>query len=500
MEAAGRDIMVTSAVEDIDDKKVIDITDVPIEELRWCTVALSEVLTRGSRLDASVFDIEGKHARDVLSQCKWDLVQLCGKLGLSTSYYPSRFKRIWVEESEYPIYQPSQIVEAYPQPNAWLSEITKANFDELRAKKGQILLTRSGTIGKCTVVSNTLSDKIISDDMIHIDCNQPFDVGYIYAFLRTRIGGVLVNTNTYGAVISHIEPEHLEEVLIPNPAKEIKVKINDSIMKSFSLRDESNKLIDKAHDLLKEELRLPELKDLKPKYFNADADLRSYSVKLSELSNRLDGSYHVPVIDSIMDHIKRHSSEVKDIADPGISKDIILPGRFKRVYVEEGQGTVFFGGKQLYELDPSNKKYLSLQHHAKRIKEQLTLEENMIMITCSGTIGKVMLAPKHWEGWTANQHIIRVVPADDSVAGYIYAWLSTPYGYELVHRFTYGAVVDEIDDNHVSQVQIPLLNNKEKQKEINDLVLEANRKRYEAYVLEQQAIRVVEDEVIQEIK
>ena len=30
------------------------------------------------------------------------------------------------------------------------------------------------------------------------------------------------------------------------------------------------------------------------------------------------------------------------------------------MYVEEGYGKVFIGGKQLYELDPSNKKYLSI--------------------------------------------------------------------------------------------------------------------------------------------
>ena len=164
--------------------------------------------------------------------------------------------------------------------------------------------------------------------------------------------------------------------------------------------------------------------------------------------------------------------------------------------MEEGQGTVFFGGKQLFELDPSNKKYLSLKHHGERIKNQLYLEENMIMITCSGTIGKVMIVPKHWRNWTANQHILRIISTNESMAGYIYIWLSSDYGYELITRFTYGAVVDEINDKHLSQVQIPLLKNKDVQKKINDLVLEANKKRYEAYELEQKAIKKMNDEVI----
>ena len=53
-----------------------------------------------------------------------------------------------------------------------------------------------------------------------------------------------------------------------------------------------------------------------------------------------------------------------------------------------------------------------------------------------------------------------------------------------------------IDNNHVSQIAIPLLKNKDIQKQINDFALEANQKRYEAYKLEQQALAVMDNEVI----
>ena len=107
-----------------------------------------------------------------------------------------------------------------------------------------------------------------------------------------------------------------------------------------------------------------------------------------------------------------------------------------------------------------------------------------------------MLVPKHWKNWVASEHIIRVVPANNDVAGYISIFLSTDYGHELITRFTYGSVVDEIDDNHVRQIQIPLLKNQEIQKKINVLALEANAKRYEAYKLEQQALKIMDNEVI----
>ena len=247
---------------------------------------------------------------------------------------------------------------------------------------------------------------------------------------------MLIETNNYGAVISHIEPEHLNNIAIPNPPHNLKQEIHNLIEESFKLRDESNKLMDEAQDFLKTALQLPSIERLqkKVKQFDKKAGVLNYAVPLNELDNRLDGSYHVPIVHIIEQHLQKNAKEVTCIGDKNISQSVILPGRFKRVYVEEGNGIVFFGGKQIYELYPNNKKYLSSSHHRDRIKNQLSLRENMTMITCSGTIGKVTIVPKHWEGWTANQHIIRVVPANNKIAGYLYAWLSSDYAYPLITR------------------------------------------------------------------
>jgi type I restriction enzyme S subunit len=245
-----------------------------------------------------------------------------------------------------------------------------------------------------------------------------------------------------------------------------------------------------------QELKLPPIHVLDTKKFSCNHEVNNYSVKLSNLSGRFDGSYHVPIVEAIVKHLLAHSDEVTTLGDKRVSKEIILPGRFKRVYVKEGQGRVFFGGKQIYELDPSNKKYLSLVHHGERIKKQLELHENMVLITCSGTIGKVTLVPKHWEHWAASQHIIRVVPVVDKIAGYLSIFLASEYGHALITRYTYGSVVDEIDDKHVSQIPFPFLKNRVIQNEINDLALKANKLRHEAYVFEQEAIRIMNGEVI----
>lgn len=456
------------------------------------------MVERGKRLEASVFDVEAKQAHDLVKGNKYGCSVLLGEDGIiDTAYYPGRFKRIYCNKGNgVPFYLPSQMADIYPKADKFISKLTKCDINELRLKEKTLLLTRSGTIGNISLVSKTLQETVFSDDVIRVTFKNDYDLGYAYTYLKSKIGNTILQTNGYGSVITHLEPEHLSETPIPNAPVVIKKKIYDCIMQSYALRDDSNDLIDEAQALLVKELNLPPIEDIKGDFLDNGEGVQTFNVKLSDMAGRADASYHVPIVDAIVDILKKNAAEVTTIGDERISSDVILPGRFKRVYVDEGHGRVFIGGKQLYELDPSNKKYLSLIHHKDRIAQQLELHENMTLITCSGTIGKVTLVGKQWENWTANQHIIRVVPANKGIAGYISVFLSSDYGYELIKRFTYGSVVDEIDDNQVRQIQIPVLKNQDIQKQINDLALQANEKRYQAYLLEQQALKILDNEVI----
>ena len=464
--------------------------------LKWCSVSLSDVVSRGKRLEASVFDVEAKQAYDLLTHGKYESVDLISKEGpVERAYYGGRLKRRYVDKSHFNsigFLGSSEMLDCKPVPIKFMENDETAQ--DVRVEKDTVLISRSGTIGNVTYVGDTLSKFLVSEHAIRIKCKEY--PGYVYAFLKSHTGKTVVCSTKFGAVIQEIEPEHLATVPIPNAPKDIKERINSLIVKSYELRDESNELIDKATQLMIDELHLPDIRDFEVNDYKKNAPVETFSVKLSDMAGRADASYHVPIVDSIVDHLKKYAEEVTTVVDSRISKDIILPGRFKRVYVEEGYGRVFIGGKQLYELDPSNKKYLSLIHHGDRIAKQLLLHENMTLITCSGTIGKVALVGKHWENWTANQHIIRIVPANKGIAGYLNIFLGSEYGFHLITRYTYGSVVDEIDDNHVGQIAIPLLKNKDVQKQINDLALLANEKRYEAYQLEQQALRIMDEEVI----
>ncbi len=459
---------------------------------KWCSVTLSDVIDRGKRLEASVFDVEAKQARDLILKGKNPVAFLGGNNGLTSSYTGARFKRIWLKKSNLPIYQPSSIVDIKPTPDGYISHLTQVNIDNLRVRKGQILMTCSGTIGKVSLVSNTLDNCIFSHDLLRINCNNDLDIGYIYTYLKSRVGNKILLTNSYGAVITHIEPEHLASVPIPNAPEEIKKKIHDLIMRSYELRDESNELLDKAEQILVEEMKLPPIEEM----LNAEDTVETFNVKLSELNKRADASYHVPVVKAIVKHLKEHAGELTTIGDERISKKIILAGVFKRTYVEEEYGYPFLGGKEITQLNPKTEKYLSKAVHKARYEKELRVSENMILVSDRGTIGTVALVPKHWNNYAVSQNVLKVIPSNNNIAGYLYVFLNSEYGKLLTCRETYGSVVDMIDNHSLATIEFPLLKDKTKQAQINALALEANDKRYQAYCLEQEALTIMNKEVL----
>jgi len=467
-----------------------------VETIKYASISIEEVIASKLRLEANVFNVEGRKAKEILKNCKWEIKTLCGPNGVAKAYHRGRFKRIFVEKSDFPIYQPAQILELYPKPYKYISDLTKTDIAALRVKKGQILMSCSGTIGKCTVVTKLFDNHIFSHDLLRINAVDKNDVGFIYVYLLTEIGQNLIKTNNYGAVIQHIEPEHLDFIQIPYPELSIRDKIHKIIMQSFDLRDSANDLIAEAEQILIKELNLKAIDKLTPDFFDKNSEVKTFSVRLEFLNNRFEASYHNPIVSSILDCFLDNTETIKPLSQ--LSNQITMPGIFKRIYVDEDNGVPFLGTNDILELNPRVEKFLSKTGHKKLIEKELSVKENTILITDRGTIGNVVLVPEYYEkeSWTVSQNSIRIVPNSIDIAGYIYIFLNSDYGKALSKRETYGAVIDMIDPSNARQIPIPILKNKSAMKQINDLALKANKLRAEAYYKEKEAMKIMNEEVI----
>jgi type I restriction enzyme, S subunit len=258
--------------------------------VKHATVTLADVLKAGGRLEATVFNIEARRARELIQNCKWGIEYLTNTRLVSSVSYPGRFKRNYVTKSVgKPFILPSQISEVNPQPTKWIYGIDGLNLSKLTPAIGDLLMTRSGTIGKCSFVGKTLAGRVMSDDLIRFVPRSHLQ-GYLYIFLTSQTGQLLLKTGNYGAVIQHIEPTHLEDIPVPIASDDIVAEIHEAIVKSFALRDESNALILSAQKSLIAELDLPPLEEIETRQFRNDADVVNFSVSVGQLTQRIDAT------------------------------------------------------------------------------------------------------------------------------------------------------------------------------------------------------------------
>jgi type I restriction enzyme S subunit len=476
--------MSSSAVEDD-----IEPSEAPI---RHGIVKFRDLYQTDFRLDAD-FNIATKFGDNGLQDLENSGLEnksLYGENGFcKEAFYSPRFEKVYVENYGHgiPFLSSSDIISFRPETNRYLSRKNTSNLEKLLIQKWDVLISRSGATGNVGLVAENFAGKALSEDTIRLRFNDADTAGYITAFLRCRYGRPQLIQSIYGSVVNQIEPMHLEQVLIPDLPPIRRIAIGRLMCQAGELRDEANQLLDEADRLLHERLNLPYLKDIAPKG-RASAIAK---VKASQLMGRLEGSFHDPVAIAAEKQLAELSVEITTIGDSRVTKEVRAITRFRRrTYVEKG-GIPLLSSKQLFQVDPVDVKKLAKGAHTKDLPE-IQLEENMIAITCSGTIGRVQIIPKYMAAWTANQHANRLLASDDVNAGYLYAWLACDYGYSLMTRHAYGSVILEFDRFMLASVSIPLPEASIRE-EIGNLVLKANQLRDQAWRNEQEAITKLEN-------
>lgn len=462
--------------------------EVPLFLPKFSTsVRLSEVIEDGFRFEAGAFNIEARHAVQEMRAAGLPLVPLFGTTGLCKEAHNAfRFVRVWVSESRgHPFLSSAEIINLYPHAEYYLSRKLTKNLDKLIIKKWDVLISCSGTIGNVGLASDSFAGKALSQDAIRLRAPDPEIAGYITAFLRCKYGRLQMIQATYGSVIKHIEPFHLQRVQIPE-MKEHRAALGSTMLQAYKLRDEANKLLDEADAKLHALLNLPLLAQVCPqKQGSVFVNQRA-----SRLSFRFDANFHDPVAQAAMEVLSKSGLEITTLSDPRVTHEVRAITKFrKRVYVRTG-GIPMLNSKQLMQVDPIDMKHLGKGPHAKDLRE-IALAGGMVTVSCSGTIGRIQIVPAYMQGWTSSQDSTRLLAGSEVSSGYLYAWLASDYGQRLLKRHSYGSVILHIDQEMIGSVPIPIPP-KDIRDKIGDLVFKANELRDQAWRIERDAIQELE--------
>ena len=216
----------------------------------------------------------------------------------------------------------------------------------------------------------------------------------------------------------------------------------------------------------------------------------------TDFKHRIDAWYWDPnkneLAKELMDYSGEDISEIVNLADLVLENGIFYPGRHRRNYVQASDDSLpFYSGTQILQVRPFDIKhqpidYSPASHHV--------VEKDWILITRSGSTGRVIIVNDEIAGSFVTEHVIRVIVNPDLIDPYyVYAYLaSEEFGKTLLAKGIYASVVDHISPQFVGTIPIPRLK-PSLEKEIAANVRKAEEQRASANRLLKSSIGEIEE-------
>ena len=368
------------------------------------------------------------------------------------------------------------------------ADAASARLAHLRIEEGTTLVSCSGTIGRMVYVRPEMSGTWSSQDAIKI-VPDPGLVrpGYLYAFLSGGYGRPLLTGGTYGAIVQHVEPQHIARVPVPLASDDVQEEAHRFVTEAATMRTAASAELRAVVREIEEAAGLPPI-DRWSSVESPDTSL----VRASALGGRMDGlfhsSYHRAVLEPLRELPAARRTTVGELAER-----VFWPPMFKRIRVEDPRfGLPFFGTSALMRSDPDASYLL-----ARRTPgfENLIVDETTVLVPASGQlngiIGHAVLPYGDVVGSTVTHDAMRLFSPSEAAAGYLFACVSSEYGRRQLKVRAFGSSIPHLNESAVAGVVLPKLDDT-RMEELGRRAFEVRTARHEAISREREARDLVE--------
>lgn len=414
------------------------------------------ILEEGCRLDAAPFLSGAFQARLALERLKVRKDPLASLTSGHNGgiFNGPQFARKWVDAAEHgvPFMGSSAMLmtDLSQLPLLQKKEATSPKLSFLRLEAGTTLISCSGTIGRMVYVRPDMAGMWSSQHIMKVVPDPDrIPPGYLYAFLSSKFGTPLVAGSTYGAIIQHIEPEHLANVPIPRLGPQVEGRVHELVQNAGMQRAEASHAIAAVVAALPCELGLAPLKIPSVTSFSTN------SVLSSELKMRFDAPYHAAAASEVEQSLSVGKWEVVDIAS--VLERYFKPPMFKRLWVDGPQhGTQFISGVDAYRYQAESLRYVSRRTPN---FEEFILHRGWVVFQAAGQVYGLFGQPLYVHGWLEGlfcaDDVYRLVPKNEDDGAYLFAFFKTPHGQTLIKRQACGNSIPRVWDPHIRDMRVP---------------------------------------------
>ena len=449
---------------------------------KWKAVRAAWLEEGGRRLDCNPYMSGALEARDALRRLsKTEILSDVTE----RIFHAGREGRTWVDDPRYgiPFMGSSDILSADLSTLPLISKKQVERNPLFKLGEAWTLITRSGTIGRMAYVRPDMAGMACSEHVLRV-VPKPDRIppGYLYAFLSSRYGVPLVVSGTYGAIIQHIEPEHIADLPVPRFESNFEQKVAQAVEAAAVERVAASQHRRAAIELLEAKIDWSD----QPRPI-------AIAPMASSLLGRMDAFHYSPRVEAGRSALSSHRSvRLGDQVER-----VFEPNRGSRLKVSDPAfGVPFLSSSSVFELNPSAE-YLvsrSLTPHL----EGLLLSDCDVLLPRSGQlggiIGRAVLPLPMNVGQAGSEHLVRVRCHSPSDAAYLWAVLASEPGYWALIGTAFGSSIPSLDSSLISELMVPWLSEADRQ-EIATLASKAVAAQNKGNELEAAAVELLEEKI-----
>lgn len=399
-------------------------------------------------------------------------------------FYGGRAKRNYVlnKNKGIPFIGSSDMLKSDLSKSKFISKKLTQNLKDSLLEVNWVLISRSGTVGNTAFTNKVFHNKAASEHIIRLIPNTKIKPGFLYAYLSSKFGYSFLTQGVFGAVIQHIEPEHIAKIMVPIFASSQQEAIHKLVIQAGELRFEANNLFEEALKVFETAIGLTQV--------SISCQIDNINIKnIQTFQSRFDASYQL--VTKKLNQEKRKNISYKKISE--LASKIHVGNRAKRNYVVNG----------LSFLSSSDMMLFNPKRYGKRISfktiglRDLLVKQNTILISRSGTVGNTVIVGEDISNTAVSEHALRleIDPAKVNPF-YVYCYLNTRQGKIQMEASAFGSVIITLNEELIGNIEIPILSDLETVKIVENI--SNYQKNIDLAVkYENQAIQLVETEIAQ---
>lgn len=407
-------------------------------------------------------------------------------------FHAGRSARLWVSDPEHgvPFFSSSDILEA---DSSFLPLIARSAVDSnprLLIERDWTLITRSGTIGRMTYTRSDMHGFACSEHVLRVVADsRRIKPGYLFAFLSSTYGIPMITNAAYGAIIQHIEPEHISDLPVPRFDAAVEQAIHDHIQAAANLRARFQTGVTAATVDLFDSAGLSELLSLR--WHEQPRDIGFAVAKLAPTTLR--AANLAPRAGQILE--KLASVPNRTLGDICASGELSRGNRFARIDSEPGYGYRLIGQRQGPWLRPEGR-WIALRPD---VLNEIRAEDESILVASQGTLGEsevfcrsIFITGRWRDEFVFSEHFLRIVSGDANFPGaYLFAFLRSEVAFRAFRSMSAGSKQQDIHEILRAQIPVPECTPADRER-IAETVRQAYRWRDEADRLEDRAQELLE--------